>query len=314
MTTWWNTAAPPWPGDQAPIEVEEIGGPPIEYRLAETLDGLYAPYALRVPDGPGPHPLVVVAAGNGGGAMSWLRDRATRYRHLTDRLLAAGYATAWTRYRSEVELGYQRGGPLVRDTRQGMPLLNRAPLEFEDEVSILRHAATDPRIDAERLLHVGVSHAGEMLLKICHRYPGLLRAGVAAEPASHEVLTLGLAEEATVSDRGGMLDIEHLQVRSVEHARARITDRGEVAARMAAVDIPVLVLGRDDDELQGIFRLTYDLIAETNPRAEWRSWAHPDHGYLLVETGPDGTPLLDAMQDEAIDVVIDFLDRSCRAT
>ncbi|HST64323.1 MAG TPA: hypothetical protein VLM05_03955, partial [Mycobacteriales bacterium] len=40
---------------------------PVQYRLASTLDGLYTPYALRVPAGPGPHPFVFLAYGNGGG-------------------------------------------------------------------------------------------------------------------------------------------------------------------------------------------------------------------------------------------------------
>jgi hypothetical protein len=38
--------------------------------------------------------------------MEWLRDRAHRFRHVADVLLDAGYACAWTRYRTEVELGY----------------------------------------------------------------------------------------------------------------------------------------------------------------------------------------------------------------
>ena len=79
--------------------------------------------------------------------------------------------------RTEVELGYQSGGPLRSTVRQGMGLMNRAPLEYEDEVAILRHVATHPAIDADRLFHVGVSHAGEMLFKLLSHYPGLLRAG-----------------------------------------------------------------------------------------------------------------------------------------
>jgi hypothetical protein len=34
-----------------------------------------------------------------------------------------------------------------------------------------------------RLIHVGVGHAGEMLFKLLSHHPGLLRVGVAAEPA-----------------------------------------------------------------------------------------------------------------------------------
>ena len=294
-----------------PVMVEDVAGSdrPAHYLLAESLDGLYVPYALRLPDGPGPHPFVVIAYGNGGGPMAWLRDRVHRFRHVTDVLLDAGYACAWIRYRTEVELGYQRGGPLRTTIRQGMGLMNRAPLEYEDEVAVLRHAAAHPAIDGDRLFHVGVSHAGEMLFKLLSQYPGLLRAGVAAEPANHELLTLRLEEVDTVTTVGGLRDIESMEIRSVERARARIADPDEVSARLEAVDIPVLVLGREQDELQGIFRLTYDLLAEHRDDAEWRSWSHDVHGYLYPETGADGVPLVDDVQREALAAVVDFLDR-----
>jgi dienelactone hydrolase len=300
-----------WSSAADEVLVEDLPGSdrPARYFLAETLDGLYAPYALRLPDGDGPHPFVLVAYGNGGGGMAWLRDRVHRFRYVTDVLLDAGYACAWTRYRTEVELGYDHGGALHADVRQGMGLLNRAPLEYEDEVAILRHVSAHPAIDADNLFHVGVSHAGEMLFKLLSHYPGLLRAGVAAEPANHEFLSLGLDDAPTVEITDGLRNIESLEIRSTERARARITDPGEVSRRLDAVDIPVLVLGREQDELQGIFRLSYELLAEKRPDAEWRSWTHDIHGYIYPETGPDGVPQVDEIQREALDVIVDFLDR-----
>ncbi|QBR92170.1 alpha/beta hydrolase family protein [Nocardioides euryhalodurans] len=281
----------------------------VDYHLAETLDGLYVPYALRTPAGEGPHPFVLVAYGNGGGGLAWLRERAHRFRHVTDRLLEAGYACAWVRYRTEVELGYQRGGRLQVHGRQGMELMNRAPLEYEDEVAVLRDVAERPEIDADRLFHLGVSHAGEMLFKLLSQYDGLLRAGVAAEPASHELLTLDLDGEPTVESEDGLRDIESLQMRTVEHARSRITEPETVSERLDGVDIPVLVLGREQDELQGIFRLTYELLAEKRSDAEWRSWSHDVHGYIYPEVGDDGVAQVDEVQREALDVIVDFFDR-----
>lgn len=299
-----------WDWATEPVRTETLTGSdrPAHYFLAETLDGLYVPYALRTPQGPGPHPFVFVAYGNGGGGFAWLRDRVHRFRHVTDVLLDAGYACAWSRYRTEVELGYQTGGTLRTDVRQGMELMSRAPLEYEDEVAVLRHVAGHPGIDADRLFHLGVSHAGEMLFKLCSQYGGLLRAGVAAEPASHEFLTLRLDDPA-VTTTDGLRNIENLQVRSVRRARARITDPTEVARRLDGVDIPVLVLGRDQDELQGIFRLTYDLLAEKRADAEWRSWSHDMHGYVYPETGADGRARVDEVQREALAAVVDFLNR-----
>jgi dienelactone hydrolase len=300
-----------WGAPTGPLLVEPMDGSPspVHYLLAETLDGLYTPYALRLPLGAGPHPFVLLAYGNGGGGMAWLHDRAHRFRHVTDVLLEAGYACAWVRYRTEVELGYQTGGRLRSTVRQGMGLLNRAPLEYEDEVAILRHVARHPSIDGERLFHVGVSHAGEMLFKLLSHYPGLLRAGVAAEPASHELLILRLDDVPTVTSDGGLRDIESMEIRSTERARERITDPDEVSARLDGVDVPVLVLGREQDELQGIFRLTYELLAEKRADAEWQSWSHDVHGYVFPESGPDGMPRVDDVQHEALKVIVDFLDR-----
>jgi hypothetical protein len=300
-----------WTSPSDAILVEELPGSdrPAHYYLAETLDGLYVPYALRLPDSEGPHPFVFVAYGNGGGGLAWLRDRVHRFRYVTDVLLDAGYACAWSRYRTEVELGYQTGGAMHTDVRQGMDLMSRAPLEYEDEVAVLRHVASHPTIDAAQLFHLGVSHAGEMLFKLLSQYDGLLRAGIAAEPASHELLTLGLDSEPTVETTDGLRNIESLEIRSVERARARVTDPDEVARRLDGVDIPVLVLGREQDELQGIFRLTYELLAEKRQDAEWRSWPHDIHGYIYPEAGPDGIPLVDDVQREALAVIVDFLDR-----
>jgi hypothetical protein len=311
QSQWMGGPPSGWNGPTDAVLVENLPGSdrPAHYFLAETLDGLYVPYALRLPDGAGPHPFVYVAYGNGGGAMHWLRDRVHRFSYVTELLLDAGYACAWSRYRTEVELGYQTGGPLRSDVRQGMGLLNRAPLEYEDEVAVLRHVAGHPSISAEQLFHLGVSHAGEMLFKLCSQYAGLLRAGVAAEPASHEFLTLQLDEEPTVESSDGLRNIESLEMRSTQQARARIADHDEVSRRLDAVDIPVLVLGREQDELQGIFRLTYELLAEKRSDAEWRSWSHEVHGYIFPENDAHGVAQVDDVQREALTAIVDFLDR-----
>ena len=173
-----------------PVLVEDVAGSarPAAYYLAESRDGLYVPYVVRTPAGEGRFPFVFLAYGNGGGGIDWLRHWVHDRPYLMERLLAAGYACGWGRYRTEVDLGFNRGGPLMVDGRQGMEVMNRSPLEFEDELAILEHVRRHPRVDAGNLGHVGISHAGEMLFKLAFRYPGMLRAGVASEPANHEFL------------------------------------------------------------------------------------------------------------------------------
>jgi dienelactone hydrolase len=298
----------------APIAEEAVPGSdrPVRYFLAETVDGLYTPYALRTPSDSGTHPFVFLAYGNGGGGLAWLRDRVRNYDHVMERLLAAGYACAWGRYRSEVELGYHRGGPLVRDRRQGMDLFNRSPLEFEDEVAILDHVRRLPGIDPSRMGHVGVSHAGEMLYKIASAYPGAVTAGVACEPANHEFLDLDTSTESVrINPETQLRDIEEMQMRSPEVVRARINE-ALVRERVKPIETPMLVMGRDDDHLQGIFRVSYDVLAEAGKDVTWVSWDHDLHGYIFPVRDAAGRPQVDDVQERAITGVIDFLDSHLR--
>ena len=288
---------------------EPIGGAdiPVQLRYVETMDGLYAPIGLRVPPGDGPFPAVLLASGNGGGGMAWVRDAVRNRGYIMDRLLEAGYACAWLRYRSEVELGYHTGGRLVRDTRQGRDLFNRSPLEYEDEIAIIEHLKTLEFVDGDRLGLIGMSHGGEMVLKITSEYAGAA-VGVASEPAAHEFLALTPDESATVNSETRLRNIEHMQMVETDKVRRRIDD-AVAAARIAPIATPLLVMGRDDDHLQGIFRTTYELLAEAHKDVEWVSYDHPMHGYIFPERGPDGAYAVDDVQREAIAAVLDYLDR-----
>jgi hypothetical protein len=78
--------------------------------------------------------------------------------------------------------------------------------------------------------------------------------------------------------------------------------------RIAPIDVPILVMGRDSDHLQGIFRLSYELLEEGGKHTGWVSWDHPLHGYLFP-LAADGATGPDQIQERAIDGVIAFLDR-----
>ncbi len=291
------------------IIVEEVAGSdvPVELQYIETWDGLYAPIGLRLPSGPGPHPLVLLASGNGGGGMAWVRDAVANRGYIMDRLLERGYGCAWIRYRSEVELGYENGGRLIRDIRQGRDMFNRSPLEYEDEISIVERLKEDPRIDPDRNGLIGMSHGGEMVLKIASEYQGLA-AAVASEPASHEFLALRPDDTAFVDPSTGLRNIEEMQMVETAKVRARI-DTAKAMARIAPIETPILVMGRDDDHLQGVFRTSYELLAEQGKTVEWVSWDHDLHGYVFPQRGPDGIYEVNEVQVAAIAGVLDFLDQ-----
>ncbi|HSR44126.1 MAG TPA: dienelactone hydrolase family protein [Acidimicrobiia bacterium] len=289
------------------VVAETIAGSECHLMYVEVWDGLYAPIGLRKPVGPGPFPIILLASGNGGEGMAWIRDALANRGYIMDRLVEAGYACAWLRYRTEVELGYHQGGPLIRDMRQGRELFNRSPLEYEDEIAIIDYVKTLPYVDADRVGLIGMSHGGEMVMKLTSEYNGAA-AAVASEPASHEYLALTPDDTAFVNEETRLRNIESMMMTEVEKVRSRI-DHDVAMERISGIQTPILVMGRETDELQGIFRLNYDLLVEAGKDVEWVSYDHDLHGYVYPKRGPDGRYEVNDVQHEAIAHVIEYLDR-----
>ena len=292
------------------VITEEVDGRNVDLMMVPTWDGLYTPIGVRVPDGPGPFPIILLASGNGGEGIEWIRTAVRERGYIMDRLVDAGYACAWLRYRTEVELGYNVGGPLVRDVRQGREMLNRSPLEYEDEIAIIDFVKTLDFVDPDRVGLIGMSHGGEMVLKITSEYHGAAVA-VASEPAAHEFLSLTPDSTAFVNDETQLRNIESMQMVEVSKVRRRI-DTDLARARIETIDTPILVMGRTTDHLQGIFRATYELLDEAGKEVEWVSYDHDLHGYVYPMRGADGAYDVNEVQDEAISFVIDYLDRHLR--
>ena len=290
------------------IATEPVRGSdiPVRLMLVETIDGLYTPIGLRTPPGDGPFPLVLFASGNGGGGIAMVRDFTQNRSWTQEEFLKAGYAVAWTRYRAEVDYVYDRVGKLIEDRRQGRQLLNRGPLEYEDIISIAETVKRLPFIAADRVGYMGMSHGGEMALKIASEYHGF-RAMVASEPAAHEFLRLKPDSTAGINPETGLLNVERMLMREPAKVRARITE--EVAReRMRPVRTPIFVQGRDADELQGIFRVCYDLLLELGKDARWKTYDHDVHGFVYVRRNADGEYAPDAVQREAVKDSIAFFD------
>ncbi|NIA26654.1 MAG: prolyl oligopeptidase family serine peptidase [Desulfobulbaceae bacterium] len=303
------TAAAPSVDSTHVVITEAVDGSDIPVHLAyvETIDGLYTPIGIRKPDGDGPFPMILFASGNGGEGMDWVRD-ATRNRSWTqEQFVKAGYAVAWTRYRAEVELAYANYGQLIEDTRQGRQLLNRGPLEYEDLISIIEYVKTLPYVDPDRVGYMGMSHGGEMAFKITSEYDGLA-AAIASEPANHEFLALTPDDTAHVNPESGLLDIESMLMRETEKVRGRI-DLDIALQRISTIKTPIFVQGRNRDELQGIFRVGYDLLQESGKESEWKSYEHDVHGFVYVQRNDDGIYAPDEVQLEAVNDSLAFFDR-----
>ena len=261
---------------------------------------------MRLPPGQGPFPLVLFASGNGGGGMAVVRDFTQNRSWTQEQFLKAGYAVAWLRYRAEVDYAYDKIGKLIEDRRQNRQLLNRGPLEYEDVISIVAYVKTLLAIDSERIGYMGMSHGGEMAFKIASEYHGV-RAMIASEPAAHEFLRLRPDATARINPATGLLDVERMLMRETEKVRARITE--DVAReRMRTITTPIFVQGRNGDELQGIFRVCYDLLIELGKPAQWATYEHDVHGFVYVRRNDKGRYEPDPVQIQAVNDSIAFFN------
>jgi hypothetical protein len=96
-------------------------------------------------------------------------------------------------------------------------------------------------------------------------------------------------------------------MRETEKVRGRITE--DVArARIASIRTPILVQGRNSDELQGIFRACYDLLVEAGKDAEWATYEHAVHGFVYVQRNENGVYAPDAVQLQAVRDSVAFFD------
>lgn len=282
---------------------------PLELIYVESVDGMYAPVGLRKPPGNGPFPFVVFAHMNGGMGTEWIREW-TQYGSWTlEQFLKAGYAVAWMRYRAEVAKDPVYGAPLVEGKREGRQLFSRAPLEYDDAIAIIKWVKTLPYVNPDRVGYVGLSHGGEMLMKITAEYHGLC-AGVASEPASIDFLArrpIHRDPNAPPIPETFKVNTPEMQKEAVETLRGQI-DMEVAMKRINAIATPIRVQGRDRDHNQATFRLNYELLKEAGKDVVWQSYDHDEHGFIFVRRNPEGVYSPDPIQLQVVKDTIAYLD------
>ena len=297
-------------------DTEEIAGSslPVTYHLVETHDGLYTAIGLRTPEGDGPFPIVLFASGNGGEGLGYVRDYSHNRSWTQEQFLDAGYAVAWLRYRQEVESPPYDGTLLSDRPWSGRTVLNRPPFEYEDVIATIEYVKSLPEIDADQVGYMGMSHGGEMLMKMASVYGGIA-AGIASEPASAAFLAVGAMDLTAPADRdepetADAYDAEYLAAK-MEATRSRI-DKDVAMARIGPIDLPIFVQGRDRDHNQDVFRLNYELLEEAGKDVEWKTYDHELHGFAYVQRNADGEYEPDPIQLEVVADSIAFFDRNLK--
>jgi dienelactone hydrolase len=307
-------SSPSLPGQPPASEVEAHGyfirksvpgsDLPADYTFVQTRDEIYVPIALRKPAGDGPFPVITMGSGEGRRGMRHIEWLTEGLASMQDRMIARGYAVACVNYRNEIPHLYEQRGEVAHNLPDnisgGRRTLKSAPtLDHEDLIAIQRYLATLPYIDPKAIASMGVSHSGEMILKAAaeHRFA----AGVCIEPAAHEFLGV---DTGPAAPRKGT----EIQYQDVELVRKN-ADKKTAMERIAGIRTPLLILGRDDDHLQGIFRLAYEWMREAGKDVTWASFAHPVHGYVFSYRQADGSYAPDPMQEQAFEMVMEFFDR-----
>jgi dienelactone hydrolase len=270
---------------------------PMELIYVESRDGMYAPIGLRKPAGNGPFPMIVFAHMNGGMGTEWIREWTQWGSWTLEQFVKSGYAVCWMRYRAEINGAYNKGPKLVEGKREGRQLFNRGLEEYEDAIAIIEYVKTLPYVDPDRVGYVGLSHGGEMLMKITAEYHGL-RCGIASEPASGEFLAARPAPRDPNTPPPPETYPEFTQEmlqKAVAELRARL-DMQLAMERINSITTPIRVQGRDRDHNQATFRLNYELLKEAGNDVEWQTYNHDEHGFIFVRRNKEGVYSPDPIQ------------------
>lgn len=268
---------------------------PVDITLLETVDGLYTAIGLRKPKGKGPFPIVLFFTGNGGGGVPWVRHQINNRAYTMERFLEAGYAVGWLRYRAEVWFEYTRVPQLEVSQFLAHQLLNRPALEYDDLKTIVEYVRTLPWVDAGKVGLIGNSHGGGMILKATAEMS--VAAAIASEPDASEFLQMDPAQFG-----------EGVEFRTMESV-APYLNKEVAMRRIRRIDTPILMMGRQDDHLQGIFETAYAWMKEAGRDVEWITHDHPVHGYLIRIPQENGVYKPDRVQLQAIQQALDFFGR-----
>jgi acetyl esterase/lipase len=236
--------------------------------------------------------------------ISFLVDQVLHRGYAFERFLEAGYAICYTEGRMEYDELYGTDTPVQ--------------LDHLDVINVFRYLQRQPDFDADRVAFFGVSHGGEMQIKIASEIgedPGPA-AYVPGEPAVRAFLGLKYTGPRTEENLAFNDDLDDSQI-DLELALKRIEPINP--------DTPFLILGRDTDHFQGLFKKVYELLQRTGKNAYWKSYDHDIHAF---HWGPRRSEKIEEyhgaivnytsgyevedLQVEVMDDVIQFLNKHVR--
>jgi dienelactone hydrolase len=288
-----------------PVKDSDI---PVELTFVFTRDEAYVAIGLRKPKGNGPFPAILMSSGNGTGGMPSVERGVDRLAPMVDRMVARGYAVAYAEPRNEIPDLYnkiERAENLPDSVSGGQRTLKSSPtLDSDDFISMIQYLQSLPYVDKDAVGAFGVSHSGELILKAASEIT--FGCGVPNEGAANEYLEIDIGPSAPRKDA-------EIQFQDEALVRQR-ANKAKAMERIKRVKTPMLVMGRDGDHQQGVFKLTYDWLKEAGKDATWVSFDHPVHGYAFIYRQKDGSYKPDPIQEKAWDVYMAFFDKHLKHT
>ncbi len=271
------------------------GTSPLIQHMVYTDDGLYLPAVSRRPAGRGPFPVIIAIHGSSGGlGVPYLVDQVVNQGWTLDAMLARGYAVVFAEGRMEHEDAYGTDIPFL--------------LDHLDMITMLRFIARQPWADADRIGFFGVSHGGEMQMKLICEISGRTDMPMPA--------ALAMCEPAAIEFLG--LKYEGVRKESNLQFHVPLADAGialdRAMARIARIPdgLPMLVVGREEDHLQGLFMKLHELLRRAGKPSVWASFSHPEHAYQFGPRRQAEGYRPDAVQQATLERVLAFLDTHVR--
>ncbi|MFN7087499.1 MAG: alpha/beta hydrolase family protein [Burkholderiales bacterium] len=277
---------------------------PMELAFVLTRDEIYVPVAIRKPAGGGPFPAITMGRGDGRGGYQHVETQVARLAAMQDRMIERGYVVVYVNYRNEIPHLYEQTDEAINlpdDISGGdnRTLKSVPTLDSDDFIAIIDFLKTLPYVDRDAIGAVGVSHSGEIILKAVAQTD--LAAGVVIEGASHEFLGVNTGPTAPRIE-------DEIQYQDIKVVRSN-ADKAKAMERIRRIGTPILHIGRNQDHLQGIFKLAHEWMLEAGKDSTWASFDHPDHGFPYIYRRPDGAFCPDPVQQQAFELFMDYFDR-----
>lgn len=279
-----------------------------ELQLFQTADHALMPAGIRTPEGDGPFPAIIMSSGNGFNSFMRIDQAMYRYEPMIDMMVERGYVVAFGNYRNEIPQAYNEYErcEYVRDDISGgaRALLNAPCLDHNDYVELIEHVKSLPFTDPDGVGTIGVSHSGELQMKAAAETSW--GAAVPIEGASYEFLAVDVAAVQR-REIGGQPRL--LWLPTVEETLPHV-DMSKARERIDRIDsnMPFLHMGRDQDHLQGVFRLTYELSVEAGKNAQWQTFDDELHGFGFLAREDDGSFAPTELRLKAFDTWMAFFD------